>query len=212
MTKRLKHIAPSIIAKNQGELEEKLDRVKDFAKVIHLDVMDGNFVQNESLNFDFILPELPCRVEAHLMVRYPEKWIAKNYRKADLIQVHYETCKSLPKLCKFLKQHKKQVGLVLNPETKVSDVSDKLKYFDQVLVMTVNPGFYGSPFLKENLDKIYEIKQLRKGIEVEVDGGITDKTIKYARDAGADVFVSGSYVMKAENPEEAFNKLQSLLK
>jgi len=82
----------------------------------------------------------------------------------------------------------------------------------KILIMTVNPGFYGSPFLPEMLDKIKELRNLKPDLDIEVDGGVTDKTIDLVNKAGANLFVSGSYIMKAENVKDSINKLKELIK
>ena len=93
----------------------------------------------------------------------------------------------------------------------MTKISDYLKDIDQVLIMTVNPGFYGSPFLEEMVEKISEIKKLAPHLDIEVDGGITSDTIESVDKAGANLFVSGSYIIKAENVKEAINNLKIII-
>lgn len=203
-------IIPAIIAKNQEELNLAIEKVKDFANIVQLDFMDGKFVDNASIDFDFNLLKTNCIFEAHLMIKEPLKWIKKNYSKVDVILVHYESCDNLDEIITFVKENRKKAGIVINPDTSVEKIMDYLKKIDQVLVMTVNPGFYGSPFLEETLAKCTEIRRLSPNLNIEVDGGITDKTIKKAADAGANFFVSGSYILKAENPRSSFGILKKL--
>jgi ribulose-phosphate 3-epimerase len=99
----------------------------------------------------------------------------------------------------------------LNPETSIEKISSFIDDIDQVLIMTVNPGFYGSPFLPEMLDKIRELRNLKPDLNIEVDGGITDKTIDLVDKAGANMFVSGSYIMKSKNVEDSINNLKKRL-
>ena len=207
-------IIPAIIAKNQDELNAAINKVKDFAEVIQLDFMYGKFVDNHSIDFDFSLPDSKCAFEAHLMIKNPLGWIKKNYSKVDTILIHFESYDDKNEILKAIllaKEKKKKAGIVINPETKVEDIKKYLEMIDQILVMTVNPGFYGSPFLEETLKKCEEIRRLAPKIQIEVDGGITDLTIRKAAKAGANLFVSGSYILKAENPKAAFLNLKNLI-
>jgi ribulose-phosphate 3-epimerase len=207
-----KHIIPAIIAKSQDELNEKILKVKDYAKFIQLDVMDGEFVPNASINFPFKLPETNCYFEAHLMIRNPKKWCEQNFSKVDTILAHIESYQEPTKLIDFVKEKKKRVGFVLNPETSLQKIASFLEDIDQVLIMTVNPGFYGSPFLPEMLEKIQYLRGLQPELDIEVDGGITDKTIGLVNQAGANMFVSGSYLVKSSNVKQSFATLQSIIK
>jgi len=206
-----KTIVPAIIAKSQDELIKKIDLVKNFVSRIQLDVMDGKFVPNNSLDFDFKLPKIECHFEAHLMINNPKKWIEKNYIKIDTILVHIESCENPKKLIEFAKRKKKLIGFVLNPKTPLTKIGDFLNDIDQVLIMTVNPGFYGSPFLEDMVEKISEIKKMAPNLDVEVDGGITSKTIGLVDKAGANLFVSGSYIIKADNVKEAIDNLKNII-
>jgi ribulose-phosphate 3-epimerase len=110
-----------------------------------------------------------------------------------------------------VKSKNKRVGFVLNPETPVQKIEKYLAEIDQVLIMTVNPGFYGSPFLPEMLDKISELRKMKPDLDIEVDGGITPKTIRNVYEAGANMFVSGSYIVKSENVKESINNLKRMI-
>ena len=203
-------IIPSVIAKSQKELVEKIEKVMDFVDYIHLDIMDGAFVPNESLKFDFRIPE-ELNFEAHLMLQNPDKWVEQNWQKVERILIPIESCKHPKELIEFLKD-KKEVGFVLNPETELESIKKHLDQINQVLIMTVKPGFYGSEFLPETLEKVRDLRKLRPSLDIEVDGGINPETIKKAKGAGANLFVSGSYIMKSENAKDAFNNLWQALK
>ena len=146
-------IIPAIIATNQEELNTRINKVKNNFSILQLDVMDGKFVPTHSLDFDFILPETNCRYEAHLMVSNPEEWIEKNHQIADVILVHIESTEEPEKIIDLVKNKGKKIGFVLNPETPIEKIKPYLDQIDEVLVMTVNPGYYGSKFLPEALDK-----------------------------------------------------------
>lgn len=206
-----KVIIPAIIAKNQQELERTLQRVQPYVDVIQLDIMDGKFVQNTSLNFDFTLPTMSCHFEAHLMIEDPVAWIAKYSSKVDTILVHYESCFHLGEVINLIREQKKRAGLVLNPDTPLTKIESYLSSLDQVLLMTVHPGFYGGTFLPEMLEKIAQLRQMKPSLNIEVDGGITDQTIGLVNKAGANMFVSGSYIVKASNVQDSIETLRKLL-
>jgi ribulose-phosphate 3-epimerase len=206
-----KRIIPAIIAKSQEEFEEKINRVKDFVKIIQLDFMDGVFVENKSIDFDFKIPLTNCNFEAHLMINNPMDWIEKNYSKVDTILVHFESCSNHSEIISIIKRKNKRVGFVLNPETSVDSLTGFLDDLDQVLIMTVHPGFYGSPFLPDMLDKISKLRTLKPDLDIEVDGGITDKTINLTDRAGANLFVSGSFIIKAQNIKSAVESLEKIV-
>jgi len=206
-----KKVIPAIIAKSQKEFKEKINKVKDFVDIIQLDFMDGKFVPNNSINFDFKLPSSDCEFEAHLMIQDPLKWVEKHYTKVDTVLVHFESCKDPQKVIDFVKKKGKRIGFVLNPETPIDSIQKFLDDIDQVLIMTVNPGFYGSPFLPEMIDKIKKLRKKCPNLDIEVDGGITDKTIGFVNEAGANLFVSGSYIVKSDNIKKAIENLDTII-
>jgi len=207
-----KMIIPAIIAKNQNELEERINKVEKFFKLIQIDIMDGNFVPNHSIDFDFKLPKTKCKSEAHLMVSDPLKWIKNNYYKVDMVLAHFESLKKPQEVIDLAKKKDKKIGFVLNPETDIDKIQNYLDQLDQVLIMTVNPGFYGSSFLPEMLDKISRLRKLKPDLNIEVDGGINDKTLGLVDKAGANMFVSGSYIVKSDNVEKALESLEKIIK
>jgi ribulose-phosphate 3-epimerase len=202
-------IVPAIIAKTQQEMEKRISKVKDCCHVLQLDVMDGRFVPNNSLDFDFKLPQANCIYEAHLMVEEPEEWVEKHYKKVDLIIAHYEALENPQEIIELVKSKGKRISFAINPETGVEKIRPYLDDLDHVLVMTVNPGFYGSKFLPEALDKVRELRKLKPNLDIEVDGGISPATIRQAYDAGANLFVCGSYLQKSENVRAAIKTLKN---
>ena len=206
-----KEIIPAIIAKTQDELDNLIDKLGVLVETAQLDIMDNRFVPNISLFFNFKLPKSSLKFEAHLMIEDPEIWIEKNYQKVDTILIHYESCNNPKKIIDEVKKRKKRVGFVLNPETPIKNILGFIDDIDQVLIMTVNPGFYGSPFLPEMLDKIRELRNIKPNIDIEVDGGITDKTIDLVNKAGANMFVSGSYIMKSDNVRKSIYNLKKII-
>jgi ribulose-phosphate 3-epimerase len=206
-----KHIIPAIIAKNQEEINERILKVKDYVSLIQLDVMDGKFVPNNSLDFDFTLPPSNCSYEAHLMIKQPEEWIKKHSDMVDTILVHIESTDQPQHIIDLAKEKQKNIGFVLNPETPLTRIESYLEQLDQVLIMTVKPGFYGSSFLPEMTGKIQDLRQKNPDLNIEVDGGITDKTIALVDEAGANLFVSGSFIVKADNVQDAIMNLKNTI-
>ncbi|MFH1275998.1 MAG: hypothetical protein ABIH82_02715 [Candidatus Woesearchaeota archaeon] len=210
-------IWPSIVAKDQKELDFFYKKMKGVTKTLHLDIVDGKFAPNHSLNFNFKLSKEFDYV-AHLMVKEPENWIKKNLPKYDgkkngkinLVIPHFEAFKNVEKYIKETKQRKQKVAFAILPETKIKTIKKYLHDLDYILVLTVHPGFYGSKYLVRNW-KIRKIKKINPNIKIIDDGGMTPKTIKQASKAGADYFISGSFVTKSDNPKEQIKKLKKSL-
>lgn len=196
-----KIIVPAVIAKDQEELDAILQKISGNVDLVQLDIMDGKFVPNHSLDFDFEL-DGKYKYEAHLMVETPDIWIETYGKRIDTIIAHFEATPNPEKTIRIIKNLGKKAALALNPDTGIEQVMDYLKDLDQVLIMTVHPGFYGSPFLPKVMDKITQLRQLRPELDVEVDGGINPETIAMTNKAGANMFVSGSYLVKADDMEE----------
>ena len=204
-------IIPAIIAKNQKELNQRIKKIKPFVELIQLDIMDGQFVDNKSFNFNFKLPK-NLKYEAHLMIQHPLEWIEKNYKKIDNIIVHIECLDRLSDIITFAKEKKKKIGFALNPESNIDMLEPYIFQLDKILIMTVNPGKYGSPFLFSTSRKVKKLRKLHASLNIEVDGSINEKTIKKLKSKGANEFVVGSYLQEAKNPKSAFNILERLIK
>jgi len=199
-------IFPSVMAKNQKELNALLKKLQGSAEHLHLDIADGKFVPSRSLWFKFRLSS-KFKYNAHLMINNPENWIKKYGKKVNLVIPQFETIQDVDKYVSRMKK----VAFAIKPETSISKLKPYLQHIDYVLVLTVHPGFYGAKFLKSPLKKIKQIKKINPKVRVIVDGGMNPKTIKSALKAGADYFVSGSFVSRSDNPKEAVGKLQDLL-
>lgn len=207
-----KTIIPAIIATTQKELDRVFKKIGDFALLLQLDIMDGKFIPSHSLDFNFKLPKVNFSFEAHLMVVNPEKWIEEMGGKVNTIIPHIESSKNPEKLIETVKNMGRKVAFALNPETKIDAIKNYLDEIDQVLIMTVHPGFYGGKFLPEMLEKIKILRKLRPELDIEVDGGINPDTIEQVHKAGANMFVSGSYLVRANNLNENMNILKSKIK
>lgn len=199
-------VFPSVMAKNQQELDVMLRNLHGVATYLHLDVADGRFVHSKSLWFPFRLSS-KFKYIAHLMIKEPERWIKKHGKKVEFSIVQAETVK-ISKYLQDTKKRKKKVAFALNPETKISKIKNYLKEIDYVLILTVHPGFYGSFYLKYPLKKIKEIKKINPKVKVIVDGGMKPSTVKDAAKAGADYIISGSFITKVEKPKERMKMME----
>jgi len=204
-------ILPSIMAKNQKELNSDFKKLSGVVKHLHLDIVDGKFAPNRVMMFPFKLKK-EFNYSAHLMMKNPEKWIEKNRKNIELLIPQFEELKSVEKYIKKMKSKGKKVAFAVKPETKVKDIKPYLNNVDLVLVLTVHPGFYGAKYLKSNLKKVTQIKKINPKVKIIVDGGMHPNTIGGAANAGADFFVSGSYTTKADKPRISIKKLLKKIK
>lgn len=172
--------------------------------------MDGQFVPSTSLEFDFKVPP-KLKIEAHLMVQEPAGWIVKNHTKVNTIIVHYESKAHIHNIIKLARKYKKKIGIALNPTTPCEDIAQYIPRIDNVLIMTVTPGKYGSPFIPAMLPKIDRLKEMHPRLRIQVDGGITPKTLFSCAEAGAHEFVVGSYLQRAKDVSSAWKELQKAL-
>lgn len=213
-------IAPSILSADFANLQADIERVeKGGADYIHVDVMDGQFVPNITFGSNVvqaIRPVTKLPLDVHLMIINPENYIA-DFAKAgsDIITVHVESTPHIHRAIQMIKDLDVKAGVVINPGTPIEMIKHVLPLVDQVLVMTVNPGFGGQSFITETVDKIAELAELRKvndwTYQIEVDGGIVPETAKICHEAGADVFVAGSFVYSAEDPAAQIDQLKKAL-
>ncbi len=203
-------VAPSILSADFNILGKEIAQVEADVDRIHFDVMDGHFVPNISFGapvLKWLNTKLP--IDAHLMIDNPEKYIA-DFAKAgaDLIIVHSEACSDLEAVLKAIKELGVQAGVSIKPKTAVSDIKNNLSLIDQVLIMTVEPGFGGQSFMADMLPKIKELKELGYEGDVSVDGGVNDETGKLCREAGANILVAGSYIFGSEDRLAAIRSLK----
>ena len=200
-------IVPAIIAKTQDELDEMLGKVRGKAERIMLDVMDGEFVPNTSLDFDFELPD-DFEYEAHLMTVKPLDWVKENAEKVDIATLHVETLDDIVGAIGFVKSKGLKTILALKPETNLETVLSYLHEVHGVLILTVDPGRYGGKFLPAVLGKIEQLREISATISIEVDGGMNPTNARLARDAGANIFASGSYLFKSSDIDGAIKELE----
>lgn len=204
-------VAPSLLAADFSKLREEIQEVESYgAEYLHLDVMDGNFVPNISFGapvISSIRKHSNLVFDVHLMVENPDRFIKDMVDAgADVITVHTEATKHLNRTIQLIKSYGKKVGVALNPSTPLDVIKYDLKDIDMVLIMTVNPGFGGQAFIEGMLQKIRDLRSIDPNIDIQVDGGINNKTSKLVKEAGANILVAGSYLFKGDYKQ----KIESL--
>jgi len=201
-------IAPSILAADYANFASELKRIEETsAEYVHIDIMDGQFVPNITFGADVVVSmrkHSKLVFDCHLMVVNPERFVdAFAQAGADIMTIHAESTLHIHGALQKIKKAGMKAGVVINPGTPVSAIEPVLSLVDQVLIMTVNPGFGGQAFIPEMLEKVEKVAKIRdeKGydFDIEVDGGVDNKTIKACYQAGANVFVAGSYLFKASD-------------
>ncbi|WP_019771376.1 ribulose-phosphate 3-epimerase [Streptococcus sobrinus] len=213
-------IAPSILAADYANFAQELKRIDETsADYVHIDIMDGQFVPNISFGADVVASlrkHSKLVFDCHLMVVEPERYVdAFAQAGADIMTIHVEATKHVHGALQKIKKAGLKAGVVINPGTPVSALEPVLSLVDQVLIMTVNPGFGGQAFIPEMLDKVKQVATWREeggyAFDIEVDGGVDDKTIKACQEAGANVFVAGSYLFKASDLTSQVQTLRDAL-
>jgi ribulose-phosphate 3-epimerase len=214
-------ICPSVLSADFSKLRDEIEEVEAAgADMIHCDIMDGNFVPNISfgpgiISFINEITDLP--LDVHLMINNPERFISDFCKAgADYISVHVENNIHLHRVIMQIKEHEIKAGVAINPATSNNSLNGVIEYVDFINVMSVNPGFGGQKFIPGSLAKI---KELRKKIseslyvcDIEVDGGVTLDNIKEIAEAGANIFVCGNSVFKADDKAKVIKEMKAKLK
>lgn len=206
-------VVPAILTEDSKALETMVRQAETFATWVQFDIMDGKFVPSRSINYEH-LAGLPMKLgwEVHLMVQHPEDYL-EGFRQAGAQKVlfHYESTPSPREVISLVRDLGLGVGLAVNPETPVSAILPLTSEVDSVLFLSVNPGFYGSKFIPEVLDKMVEFRSAQPGVEIGIDGGIKEGNIVQVAQAGADVIYVGSAIFLQPQPGESFHRLQALV-
>jgi ribulose-phosphate 3-epimerase len=209
-------IAPSILSADFARLGEEVRAVEAAgADVIHVDVMDGRFVPNITIGPPVVaalrkVTKLP--LDVHLMIARPERYVEDFANAgADTIMVHVEASPHLHRTLQSIRKLGKRAGAVLNPSTHESTLTYVMDVVDQILVMSVNPGFGGQSFIHEVLPKVRAVRAMigARDIDIEMDGGIAAGTIGLAAEAGTNVFVAGSAVFGSKDYKKTIDALRA---
>lgn len=212
-------ILPSLLNANTYNIKEQLQILKDKGiDHLHVDVMDGQFVPSQAFGPNTVndLKNMTdFKLDVHLMIENPEKHIPL-YKNADIITVHYESTRHLYRAIQLIKNMGLKACVAINPATSVSMIEEVLPMLDQVLVMTINPGVPGEKFIAQTMTKIEKLNQLKKEMNyhfnIEVDGNVNKDTINECLKAGANMFVSGSYVFNGLIPDNIDSLLEEVKK
>lgn len=209
-------IAPSILTASFANLESTIKELEEAgADYLHLDIMDGSFVPQITFGSKIVsdikkITSLP--LDVHLMIVSPEKHI-DDFAKAgaDIISLHYEGNIHLHKLIMQIKSHNVKAGIVLNPHTRVDVIEPLIDDIDNILIMSVNPGFGGQKFITNSIKKIEETKKLigQREIIISVDGGINLNTCSDVIKAGANLLVAGSAIIDSKDKKETIKQLRN---
>lgn len=202
-------LSPSILAADMLNLGNEIEKIeKSGSKYVHIDVMDGVFVPNISFGMPVlsaVRKKTDLVLDVHLMIIDPDKYIEEFIKcGADIITFHLETLDKERTIKAIDKIHSlgKKVGISIKPKTSVNEVLPYVGLVDMILVMTVEPGFGGQSFMHDTMSKVTKIREeannVNPSLDIQVDGGINNETIKIAKNAGANIFVLGTAFFKSE--------------
>ncbi len=206
-------IIPAILTNSQDEFEKAVRLIEPYVTRAHLDIADGIFVSNTTIKgySELGMVSTDLKFDVHLMVKNPLDQISYWYdiEKSDRFIIHIESMDIMTVMKEF-RDMGKSVGLALNPDTLITDIEPFIGYADFIQFMTINPGFQGRDFLDRVVDKIKFFHKKYPKVVIAVDGGINPITAKSVIDAGADMLISGSYVLKSGNVGKAIEELKKI--
>ena len=213
-------VSPSIIAGDLSTIGRDVESYDhDIIDMLHMDIMDGNFVPNLTFGPGFIenlKKHTKIPIDIHLMIEKPENSLKKYMElNPEYITLHYESTKFPARYLNLIRENKICSGLALNPSTPIEAVFDLIEYCDMILIMSVDPGFYGQSFMKQSISKINRLKEHLiltnfSKVKIQVDGGINEMNIKDVVLAGADIIVAGNSLFREGNINQNTLKLKKI--
>lgn len=201
-------IIPALLTSKREELFQMVSLCAGFTDYVQIDIMDGEFVPSRSVNLsDLAGWKSPIRCEAHLMVSNPYEWLDTfKALGADRIIYHFEIEKDHKKIITKIREMGFGVGLAVNPNTEIDNFRYLVGELDTILFMSVNPGFYGAPFMPEVLEKIKSFKTNYPHKPAGIDGGIKPDNLLQVKEAGVDYVCVGSAILKSDDPAKSFKE------
>lgn len=206
-------VIPGILTNDEQSYRTQLETLSQFAPIIQVDILDAKFTPHLTIQDDVLAKyKTTAELEVQLLTQYPDEIVhAFLLPHVTTVIVPIESVQNPQMLIDSLHDQHKRCGFSINPDTEIATLN-RLISFDQITVMTVTPGQQGGAFLPHVLDKISHLRQRYPQIAIEVDGGITNQTLPMTLEAGANYFISGSYIAKAPNPKHAYETLVNLAK
>ena len=209
-------VCPSILAGDFANLQREIEMINDSAAdYVHIDIMDGIFVPNISFGFPVtkaIQKHAKKPLDFHLMIQNADLYLEHCMDSgAEIISVHMEACDHLHRTVSKIKELGAKAGVALNPHTPINTLEDILEDIDVALIMSVNPGFGGQKFIERTYEKVKQLRAMAEernpGLEIEIDGGVSESNASALKATGATMLVAGSFVFKSANPTQTINDL-----
>ncbi len=212
-------IVPSILSADFARLADEMARVeRGGARILHLDVMDGHFVQNITIGppvVESIRKATKAHLDVHLMIENPERYVTDFvHAGANSVSVHWEACRHLDGTLEMIRSARAMAGVVLNPATPVEVLEDVLHVADYVLLMSVNPGFGGQKLIPYVLEKARKLAEMRRekrlALPIEIDGGVHPENLAQVVRAGCDWIVTGSAIFHSPDAEATVRQMRAI--
>lgn len=212
-------VSPSVLAARLTQLSQVVKQLDEKeTNLLHMDIMDGHFVPPLTFGESFcqmLSKETNIPLDIHLMVSQPHLEVPKYFAmKPYNITFHYEATDFPIRLLQEIRSHDIKAGIALNPKTPIAMLEELFPYLDLVLIMTVEPGYYGQDFLENGFERVAQFQKMRERynnrVELQVDGGINEKNIQRLANLGVDIVVAGSFVFKSENPNQKILQLKNV--
>lgn len=205
-------IIPAILENSIEDIKKRVEQVKPYVDLVHLDIMDGQFVPNTTFNDPALLAttKLGIKYSPHLMIKHPEFFIKKwNLEEVDTIFIHKEVVTNLNEAIRLIRDTGKKVGVAINPHTSSYDIKEYLDLIDELLVMGVEPGFSSQAFNSDVLAKIVYLKKDKPDLLISVDGGINLESKNKIIRSGANILCVNSFIFKSSDIKSAIESLKN---